>query len=400
MRVVLKVADGPYEGRTVLLHTGQSVKVGRTEWADFSLPHDNRISSVHFAVECERQRCVVRDLDSTNGTTVNGAAVIETELQDGDVIVAGSTRFQVTVELTASVFDLDAVSSVDATPDENDPARAIAESPSAPQKPSEPSQVSPVPVVSEHASRRSIDGAAWLTVVDKPLMSPALMLAAQSERPYAAALEDPDADVRREALHAAAWCGERWLLEYCRSLANEPKLEHWDAMHLLAILGEPSDLERIVRIGRTAKLGSRRFAIYASYGHPRVIRDLLVALENKDANTAVAAGAAFTKITGADIDSEERVTLQPEDGSKPDEFEQEFLDEAFLPNPKLAQQHWSKVKDSFAEGTRWRRGLNITGDRSLSCLDQLDMEARWECKIRLSLNGVRVEMPTIGVRKS
>ena len=361
MRMVLKIASGPYEGRTVLLQTGQTVKVGRTEWADFCVPHDDRISGVHFAAECERSRCVIRDLESTNGTTLNGEAVTEAELHDGDVIAAGRTTFDVTVEITESVFDLDPISVRDSAAtgsgsivaQEDNPTDAIAPLPTGSSDSAGPSPVIPAPVVSEKPKRHSFDAAALLTAVDEGPVTPALLLVPESERPYVAALKDTDAAVRRAALHAAAWSGERWLLEYCRSVAGDPRVEHWDALHLLAILGEPSDLERIIRIGRTVALGSRRFEVYSSFGHPRVVRDLLVELESKDANTAVAAGVAFTKITGADIDSEERVELQPEDGSEPDEFEKEFLDEAFLPDPQLAKKHWSKVKDDFAEGTRW-----------------------------------------------
>lgn len=396
MRVVLKVADGPYEGRTVLLQTGQAVQVGRTERADFCVPYDDRISSLHFAVKCERQQCLLRDLDSTNGTLLNDASVTETEVHDGDVISAGRTKFAVTVEMTESVFDLDAIRldavSGDPSPSESAETRASAEPIAAPtDAPESLSEtlrpIPPEPVVPERSSRASLDGAALQTVVDAPITSLALMLAADSARPYVAAFRDPDPTVRREALYATAWSGERWLLDYCRSFVSDLRFEHWDALHLLAILGEPSDLKRIVGIGRTAELGSRRFEIYASYGHPRVIRDLLIAIEDEDANTAVAAGTAFTKITGADIDSEERVELQPEDGSEPDEFEKEFLDEAFLPDPKLAQQHWSKVKEEFAEGTRWRRGLDLSAQGGLEVMNVLDMESRWEACLRCRYQG-------------
>lgn len=395
MRIVLKIADGPYDGRTVLLQTGQKVKVGRTEWADFSVPHDDRISGVHFAIECERQRCVVRDLDSTNGTTVNGEIVTESELQDGDVIVAGRTRFDVTVEITESVFDLDAITAEASAPTEADSVDThddelsdeIAEPLPTPSQSSEPSTIVPGPVVSDTPSRHSFDAAALLTAVDKPSVTSALLLVPESEQPYPAALADPDPDARHAALMAAAWSGERWLLEYCRSLASEPQTEHWDALQMLAILGEPSDLERIIKVGRTVDLGSCRFELYASFGHPRVVRDLLIELESDDENTAVAAGIAFMKITGADIDSEDRVELQPEDGSEPDDFEKEFLDEAFLPDPELAKKHWSRVKDDFAEGTRWRRGLNLSSRGGLDVLDQLDMEARWEVCLRATYEG-------------
>ena len=50
MRVILEVKTGPAEGRTVVLRKQQSIKVGRTEWADVALPGDGRaIAQAHFA---------------------------------------------------------------------------------------------------------------------------------------------------------------------------------------------------------------------------------------------------------------------------------------------------------------------------------------------------------------
>jgi hypothetical protein len=83
---------------------------------------------------------------------------------------------------------------------------------------------------------------------------------------------------------------------------------------LLAVLGKPDDVERILLIGRTAALRCRRFQVLASYGHPRVVDHLLRELANSDQRVVVAAGAAFSLITGADIGSQRRVVLPPEDG--------------------------------------------------------------------------------------
>ncbi len=98
MRVVLKVASGPLQGRSILLQAGQLIKVGRTEWADFAIPHDDRLSGMHFALQCDGQQCRLRDLESTNGTMVNGVPTLDTLLNDGDQIVAGRTSFVVEVE--------------------------------------------------------------------------------------------------------------------------------------------------------------------------------------------------------------------------------------------------------------------------------------------------------------
>jgi uncharacterized protein (TIGR02270 family) len=207
------------------------------------------------------------------------------------------------------------------------------------------------------------------------------------ERPYTIALRDDNKAVRREALLAAVWTRQMWLLDDVRRMAQTPTPEDWDALWLLAVLGQPADLRRVLTIGKAAELGSRRFQAYASFGHPGVIDDLLVNMDSKNANESVAAGVAFRKITGIDIDSGERVALPPEDGSEPDEFEKEFLDEAFLPNSQLARNEWQKVAKDFAQGTRWRSGLNVSNQVTPDLLARLDMESRWELRLRDRFDG-------------
>lgn len=78
---------------------GQELRVGRTEWADFSVPDDGRMSGVHFALQADRGACYLQDLGSSNGTAVNRETVADrTQLADGDEILAGETRFQVHLE--------------------------------------------------------------------------------------------------------------------------------------------------------------------------------------------------------------------------------------------------------------------------------------------------------------
>lgn len=353
MRVILRITSGWYEGRTVLLRVGQVVKVGRTEWADFPVPSDDHMSGVHFALRCENDGCHIEDLESTNGTLVNDERIVAAVLNNGDTIRAGCTTF---------VVELEAAGGASAQPGQREGPGRI-------------------------STRESLAAAARVTVSDGPFVPPILRAAAASGRPYDKALVDEDPLVRREAILAAVWTRQPWLLGYCRWIATQPTPEDWDTLWLLAVLGQPSDVESVLAIGRTTTLGSRRFGLYASYGHPRTVKDLLVSMASKDPNTAVAAGVAFTKITGADVDSPQRVTLPPEDGREPDEFEKEFLEEAFLPSAENAEQHWKAVQDRFARGVRWRRGLDLSQGASPELLAQLDMEGRYEACLRGKYEG-------------
>lgn len=197
-----------------------------------------------------------------------------------------------------------------------------------------------------------------------------------------AAMHDEDPSVRAEALQAAVWTMQPWLPEHCRTLCDQPHPDNADAILLLAILGQPFDLERILGVARAAELGPMRFHVLGAFGHPGIVETLLEAMQSKDPLTAAAAGAAFTKITGADIESDQKVQVPPEDGSEPDEFEQEFLDEVTLPDPASARAHWEQVEAEFSNGTRWCHGLNLTGAPSNEFMLQLDLESRLQARLR------------------
>lgn len=82
----------------IVLRSGQTATIGRTENADVVIPDDAQISSVHFSVEASPQACHVRDLKSRNGTFLNGQRVSQSLLGDGDTLRAGTTEFRVHVE--------------------------------------------------------------------------------------------------------------------------------------------------------------------------------------------------------------------------------------------------------------------------------------------------------------
>jgi hypothetical protein len=97
---------------------------------------------------------------------------------------------------------------------------------------------------------------------------------------------------------------------------------------------------------------------------------------------AAAAGAAFTKITGCDVESSRRAVVLPANGREPDEFEREFLEEVKLPDVDRAQAHWAKVKGDFTKGSRYGRGLDLSAGATDDQLGQLDLESRWEALLR------------------
>jgi hypothetical protein len=110
-------------------------------------------------------------------------------------------------------------------------------------------------------------------------------------------------------------------------------------------------------------------------------------MDDADPRRAVAAGTAFTRITGGDVASTRSVSLPPADGRAPDAFEAEFLESAFLPDAARAREHIKRLKESLSRGGRWHRGLELTRDNLRDRLGQLDVPMRRETCLLARFDG-------------
>ena len=98
MKVTLTVTTGPHAGREFSFDGHDNFIVGRSKSAQFRLPmKDQFFSRNHFLVEVNPPLCRLLDLNSTNGTLVNGKPVASIELHDGDTIEAGDTTLRVSL---------------------------------------------------------------------------------------------------------------------------------------------------------------------------------------------------------------------------------------------------------------------------------------------------------------
>jgi transcriptional regulator with GAF, ATPase, and Fis domain len=107
--VSLEVEAGPDTGATFeLIPTDpMPVLVGQSTVCAFRIA-DPAVSRRHFSLELRPPLIVVTDLDSTNGTFVNGVRVMRAAASPGDVVQIGSTRLRVRSKPIATEIDLPA----------------------------------------------------------------------------------------------------------------------------------------------------------------------------------------------------------------------------------------------------------------------------------------------------
>ena len=116
MKIIIKIIEGAYFDETFIFTEPDCFLFGRTPDARISLPNDPYVSRQHFILEVAPPNCKITDLDSKNGTFVNeiryggrkpladgfrlapGGAK-EAYLKDGDEIIVGDTRMQVSIEM-------------------------------------------------------------------------------------------------------------------------------------------------------------------------------------------------------------------------------------------------------------------------------------------------------------
>jgi serine/threonine-protein kinase len=97
MRVTLHVVAGPQTGRVFTFDQHDTFMIGRSEDAQFCLPHDRFFSRHHCILEIAPPQAFLRDLGSLNGTFVNGSRVEQAYLKNGDRIQGGETVLEVEV---------------------------------------------------------------------------------------------------------------------------------------------------------------------------------------------------------------------------------------------------------------------------------------------------------------
>ena len=98
-RVTFRVIAGPHEGLGFTFHEHNTLFAGRLPRAQLRLEKDLHFSRHHFRLEVNPPTCFLMDLNSRNGTFVNGERVKDRFLLDGDIVSGGRTK------MVVSIFD-------------------------------------------------------------------------------------------------------------------------------------------------------------------------------------------------------------------------------------------------------------------------------------------------------
>ncbi len=85
--IILRVLDGADRGRT-FEQSATPVTIGREEGNSIQL-NDERVSRYHIKIQEDHEKVVLTDLESTNGTKVNGEDIQLKILRYGDMISVG-----------------------------------------------------------------------------------------------------------------------------------------------------------------------------------------------------------------------------------------------------------------------------------------------------------------------
>lgn len=96
MDIVLVYFKSDGQRKDFPLKTGRTL-FGRSETCDYRLPVQ-QVSREHCELIYEDDKAILRDLNSSNGTYVNGKRIAETELAAGDQIIVGPAAFIVQID--------------------------------------------------------------------------------------------------------------------------------------------------------------------------------------------------------------------------------------------------------------------------------------------------------------
>lgn len=93
----VSVESGPHRGLAATWNQPGSYLIGRAPHAHLALVHDIVASLEHCRLEITPAGCLIRDLGSRQGTTLNGRPITESTLRSGDTLELGMSELRITM---------------------------------------------------------------------------------------------------------------------------------------------------------------------------------------------------------------------------------------------------------------------------------------------------------------
>ena len=92
--MIVQIIAGPARGQAFTIKAGQFLEIGRSDEANISVTEDRQMSRRHFILNFDGVECHIQDLNSANGTFVEGKRVTARNfIRVGDRIDAGRSSF-------------------------------------------------------------------------------------------------------------------------------------------------------------------------------------------------------------------------------------------------------------------------------------------------------------------
>ena len=203
MNYVLTIREGPETGKRFSIESGRAYTVGRGVSCEIML-HDREISRVHCIINASENPVMISDLESLNGTLVDGQRILTKILSGGESIVVGNTKLEFSTEHgDGQVQAQPAAAAVEPAPVA--PAEREASAPEPPAEPADdtaadaleplpdladadPEPIAAIPIAVEPVETIPVE-----PVAVEPVAAPPERVAAQPEQPEAEATAPPDA---------------------------------------------------------------------------------------------------------------------------------------------------------------------------------------------------------------
>jgi len=199
-----------------------------------------------------------------------------------------------------------------------------------------------------------------------------------------AAVSSEDVRERCAALTHAAALKNGSLLPRLRMKveSGEAALELAEA---LAILGNASDVGRLVSWSANPALPPERFRVLGTLGHPSVVPALLEMMLDGNAAASWEAAKAFRRMTGVDVSTEERVPAPREEN--PTEEDLEVAEKVPVPDSALARREWQSLEKGTTGATVLRLGQPVDLKRYRPLSGDWDLRSLWELGLKAVSTG-------------